>query len=111
LTEVKGAPQLFRTPHHPPRDALETSAMPRQTEGDSDAPRNIRRMLTIDEVVRLVGLHRNTIDRYVKLEKFPQPVRPTGTVKWRRWYEDEVLAWRDGNWPIGGPRARPWNRK
>jgi predicted DNA-binding transcriptional regulator AlpA len=63
----------------------------------------------IGEVLAHVPLHRNSIDRLLKLEQFPQPHRlhPGGV---RFWYANEIRAWLDANTPRG-PRSRPWNRK
>jgi predicted DNA-binding transcriptional regulator AlpA len=85
----------------------------KREEEDSGDPREARR-IKIEGVLKLVPLHRNTINRLVKSKKFPQPTRPNGTVRF--WSEAEVLAWCENNvsggasWPRG-PRHRQWNRK
>lgn len=65
-------------------------------------------MLKLAAVIKLVGLHRNTIDRLVKQQHFPQPTRPNGTI--RQWHKDEVLEWREANrvyTRTRGPRIKP----
>jgi predicted DNA-binding transcriptional regulator AlpA len=89
---------------------LEELPMSKQKKRDDPDPPDSkrRRMMTIGDLEEEVGLHRNTIGRYMKQGKFPQPVRPNSRV--RRWHRNEVMAWLDANTPRG-PRSRPWNRK
>jgi predicted DNA-binding transcriptional regulator AlpA len=90
---------------------LETSDMPRKADGADETPAsNIRPLLRLKEVLKLVRLHRSTVERLIASGKFPEPRRPTGAGGIRFWDEDEVVAWREAYDPTG-PRARPWERK
>jgi predicted DNA-binding transcriptional regulator AlpA len=89
--------------------ALEELQMPRPQRRKADPPKaRDRELIKLRELQKLVPVDAATLWRWLKAEKFPQPVRPTGSIRF--WYKDEVLAWRARNEPQG-PRSRPWNRK
>ena len=51
----------------------------------------VRRMLTLEEVLKIVRVHRSTLFRMEKLGQFPQSVYISENR--RMWFEDEVIAW------------------
>lgn len=51
-------------------------------------------LLYVEEVVRITGLARSTLFFFVKLGKFPAPVKPGGPGTRRiAWLADEVRGW------------------
>jgi predicted DNA-binding transcriptional regulator AlpA len=84
----------------------------KSSDGEDATPEtNIRPLLKFKDVLKLVRLHRSTVERLIAAGKFPEPRRPTGAGGVRFWEEDEIIAWRDAYGQPNGPRTRPWNRK
>jgi prophage regulatory protein len=50
-----------------------------------------RRMLTLEEVLKIVPVHRSTLFRMERLGQFPASVYISENR--RVWFEDEVIAW------------------
>jgi predicted DNA-binding transcriptional regulator AlpA len=89
---------------------LENSDMARKSDGEDETPAsNIRPMLKFKDVLKVVRLHRSTVERMIADGKFPKPRRPTGGIRF--WSEAEIIAWRETYGQPRGPRTRPWNRK
>jgi excisionase family DNA binding protein len=51
---------------------------------DTDRGTDELKLLGINEVATLVGVSRSTIDRMVKREEFPRPIKMGLKVKWQR---------------------------
>jgi predicted DNA-binding transcriptional regulator AlpA len=60
-------------------------------EDVNEEKKELRRMLDLNEVLKIVPIARSTLLRMVKLKQFPQP---TFISENRRvWYEDQIIAW------------------
>jgi predicted DNA-binding transcriptional regulator AlpA len=86
---------------------LEELDMQKQKQEKPDKRNKRRKLIKSADVLELVPVHRNTINRLVKQNKFPKPVWLGGQ---RFWYEDEVNEWL-AHYTTYGPIAPPWHRK
>jgi prophage regulatory protein len=60
-------------------------------EDVNEEKNELRKMLDLNEVLKIVPIARSTLLRMVKLKQFPQP---TFISENRRvWYEDQIIAW------------------
>jgi prophage regulatory protein len=61
---------------------------------DADEPKKeLRKMLSLNEVLAVVPIARSTLLRMVRLKQFPQPTYISENR--RVWYEDPIIAWQD----------------
>jgi predicted DNA-binding transcriptional regulator AlpA len=67
----------------------EKEVQPESTEAAAGG--RVRRMLTLEEVLEIVRVHRTTLFRMKKLGHFPASVYISENR--RMWFEDEVIAW------------------
>jgi len=55
----------------------------------------VRKMLTMNEVLALLGVNRTTLYRWVWKNEFPKPLKVGPSTV--RFYEDEVVAWQQAH--------------
>ena len=61
---------------------------------DADEPKKeLRKMLSLNEVLAIVPIARSTLLRMVRLKQFPQPIYISENR--RVWYEDQIIEWQD----------------
>jgi predicted DNA-binding transcriptional regulator AlpA len=60
-------------------------------EDVNEEKNELRKMLDLNGVLRIVPIARSTLLRMVKLRQFPQPTYISENR--RVWYEDQIIAW------------------
>ena len=80
---------------------LGDAAMAAKEEDDDSKP---RRMLKLEQVLRIVPFGHTTLKRMVRAKSFPQPkyISPNRRI----WYEDEIVAWQKDVVDASEPRRR-----
>jgi prophage regulatory protein len=58
-----------------------------------ETKKEIRKMLSLNEVLAIVPIARSTLLRMVRLKQFPQPIYISENR--RVWYEDQIIEWQD----------------
>jgi predicted DNA-binding transcriptional regulator AlpA len=62
-------------------------------QADEPEPERARKMLDEQQVLKVIGISRTTLWRWVTEGSFPKPVYPRP--KSKLWFEDEVVAWQN----------------
>ena len=55
--------------------------------------KELRKMLSLNEVLAIVPIARSTLLRMVRLKQFPQPIHISENR--RVWYADQIIAWQE----------------
>jgi prophage regulatory protein len=62
-------------------------------EDADEHKKELRKMLSLNEVLAIVPIARSTLLRMVRLKQFPQPIHISENR--RVWYEDQIIAWQE----------------